>query len=107
MQASTNTYWERVHLGELETAELLPPSQAYLTESWQNTKLTSYEKNVFTNWFTFTFSEKECFFLIVPCYKNNWFSFLRLIEAMIQQMEPYTSKLAAHELQTIDIHVQI
>lgn len=44
MQASTNTYWERVHLGELETAELLPPSQAYLTESWQNTKLTSYEK---------------------------------------------------------------
>ena len=63
MQASTNTYWERVHLGELETAELLPPSQAYLTESWQNTKLTSYEKNVFTNWFTFTFSEKECFFL--------------------------------------------
>ena len=63
MQASTNTYWERVHLGELEAAELLLSSQAYLTESWQNTKLTSYEKNVFTNWFTFTFSEKqECFF---------------------------------------------
>lgn len=52
-------------------------------------------------------SLKRVFFPNCSMLQEQRFFFSAVNRAMIQQMEPYTSKLAAHELQTIDIHVQI
>ena len=47
-----------------------------------------WEKRTYRLIYLYLPRETQCFFLTVPCNKNNWFYFLQLIEAMIQQMEP-------------------